>query len=198
MTWEDTKSRAKNRVLSSCRLALPVLALSLSPLLAADNLRSTSEVIPPGETLVFEIRWDPPAWMFFLPTISAGELTIQFRHEARLDGKAVHQITARAISSGFFPKLTGVTVDDSFESFVDASQFCSLKMTKKLREGKRLRDIVLTFNGESGTGHYLAHDVSKTPPAQLKNEEVKDLPALCTGHPFRNLCNSFARDALRK
>ena len=152
MTWEDTKSRAKNRVLSSYRLALPVLVFSLSPLLAADNLRSPSEVIPPGETLVFEIRWDPPAWMFFLPTISAGELTIQFQHEARLDGKAVHQITARAISSGFFPKLTGVTVDDSFESFVDANQFCSLKMTKKLREGKRLRDIVLTFNGERGTG----------------------------------------------
>ena len=132
--------------------------------------------MPLGETLVFEIRWDPPAWMFFLPTISAGELTIQFQHEARLDGKAVHQITARAVSSGFFPKLTGVSVDDSFESFVEASQFCSLKMTKKLREGKRLRDIVLTFDGERGTGHYLAQDVSKTPPVQLKNEEVKNLP----------------------
>jgi hypothetical protein len=114
--------------------------------------------------------------MFFLPTISAGELTIEFQHDAGLEGKAAHRIMARAISSGFFPKLTGVAVDDSFESYVDASHFCSLRMTKKLREGKRLRDIVLTFNGERGTGHYLAHDASKTPPAQLKNEEVKDLP----------------------
>jgi hypothetical protein len=164
---------------SRFRLALGFLLLSFSPvvpLASAETLRPPSEVIPPGETLVFEIRWDPPSWMFFLPTISAGELTIQFQHDARLEGKASHRIMARVISTGFFPKLTGVTVDDSFESFVDANQFCSLKMIKKLREGKRLRDIVLTFNGERGTGHYLAQDVSKTPPAQLKNEEVKNLP----------------------
>jgi hypothetical protein len=116
--------------------------------------------------------------MFFLPTMSAGELTIQFQHEARLDGKAVYQIAARAVSSGFFPKLTGVDVDDSFESIVDPRGFCSVRMTKKLREGKRLRDIFLTFDGERGTGHYLAYDVGKTPPEELKNEEVKNLP-LC-------------------
>ena len=164
---------------SSFRFALLVLVLSLSPLLtaAASNLRPPAEVIPPGETLVYEIRWDPPAWMFFLPTISAGELTIQFQHDARLDGKAVHRIVARAISSGFFPKLTGVTVDDSFESIVDPRGFGSLRMTKKLREGKRLRDIVLTFDAERGTGHYLAYDAAKSPPEQLKDEEVKDVPA---------------------
>jgi len=115
--------------------------------------------------------------MFFLPTISAGELTVQFQHEARLDGKAVHRIAARAISSGFFPKLTGIAVDDSFESIVDAGRFCSLRMTKKLREGKRLRDIVLTFDSERGNGRYLAYDAARTPPAQLKNEEVKNLPS---------------------
>jgi hypothetical protein len=165
---------------SSFKIALLVLVLYASPHFpaAASNLRPASEVIPPGETLVYEIRWDPPAWMFFLPTISAGELTIQFQHEARLEGKTVHQITARAISSGFFPKITGISVDDTFESIVDANQFCSLRMTKKLREGKRLRDIVLTFDGEHRTGHYLAHDAARTPPAELKNEEVKNLP-LC-------------------
>jgi len=173
------KFQVENRPSSSCRFALPVLLLSFSPVLlagAADNLRSPSEVIPPGETLVFEIRWDPPTWMFFLPAISAGELTIQFQHDARFEGQSVHRIVARAVSSGFFPKLTGVSVDDSFESFVDGTRFCSRRMTKRLREGKRLRDIVLTFDGERGTGHYLAHDASKTPPAQLKNEGVKNLP----------------------
>jgi len=173
------KSRGEALPSSSFRIGLLVLLLSvpLLPAAAASNLRPATEVIPPGETLVYEIRWDPPAWMFFLPTISAGELTIQFQHDARLDGKAVHRIAARAVSSGFFPKLTGVTVDDSFESIVDPRGFCSLKMTKKLREGKRLRDIVLTFDAERGTGHYLAYDAAKTPPAQLKDEEVKDVPA---------------------
>jgi len=178
LIWESLKSRVENLPSCRSRFALLVLVISLwpPPLAAADNLRPPSEVIPPGETLVYEIRWDPPAWMFFLPTMSAGELTIQFQHEARLDSKVVHQIAARAVSSGFFPKLTGVTVDDSFESIVDPRRFCSVRMTKKLREGKRLRDIVLTFDGERGTGHYLAYDVAKTPPEELKNEDVKNLP----------------------
>jgi Protein of unknown function (DUF3108) len=173
------KSRGEALPPSSFQIALLVLVLAVSPhfAAAASSLRPASEVIPPGEVLVYEIRWDPPAWMFFLPTISAGELTIHFQHEARLEGKTVHGIAARAISSGFFPKLTGISVDDSFESVVDANGFCSLKMTKKLREGKRLRDIVLTFDPKRGTGHYLAYDAAKTPPAELKNEEVKNLPS---------------------
>jgi Protein of unknown function (DUF3108) len=156
-----------------------VFLLSFLPALgaAASNLRPPAEVIPPGETLIYEIRWDPPAWMFFLPSISAGELTVHFQHAAETAGKAVHRISARAVSSGFFPKLTGVVVDDTFESVVDAGGFCSLRMTKKLREGKRRRDIVLTFDRERGTGHYLAHDAAKTPPAELKNQEVKNLPS---------------------
>jgi hypothetical protein len=158
-------------------LLVLVLLISPFPAVAASNLRPASEVIPSGEVLVYEIRWDPPAWMFFLPTISAGELTVQFQHEAQLEGKTVHRIAARALSSGFFPKVTGISVDDSFESLVDANGFCSLKMTKKLREGKRFRDIVLTFDPKRGTGHHLAHDAAKTPPAELKNEEVKNLPS---------------------
>ncbi|MCI0422510.1 MAG: DUF3108 domain-containing protein, partial [Acidobacteria bacterium] len=151
------KSRGDNLLLPSRWFGFLLLLLSVLPRAAAtEALRLPSEVIPPGETLVYEIRWDPPAWMFFMPTISAGELTVRFQDQARLDGKPVHQITARAISSGFFPKLTGVAVDDSFESVVDAAKFCSLKMTKKLREGKRHRDIVLTFDGERGTGWFLA------------------------------------------
>ena len=89
-------------------------------------------------------------------------------------------------------------MDDSFESIVDPRGFCSLKMTKKLREGKRFRDIVLTFDAERGTGHYLAYDAAKTPPEQLKDEEVKDVPACVEGHSFWNLCNPFAGVALRK
>jgi hypothetical protein len=173
------RSRHENLPSPGFLFVFLIFSLAQLPALAtaASLLRSPSEVIPIGETLVYEIRWDPPAWMFFLPTISAGELTVQFKHKAMLEGKSVHQITARAVSSGFFPKLTGVTVDDSFESFVEAERFCSVKMIKKLREGKRLRDIVLTFDGEQGAGRYLAYDAAKTPPAELKNEEVKNLPA---------------------
>ena len=161
------------RFLVSVALLLPLLAGIAA---GQDSLRLPSETIPSGETLIYEIRWDPPAWMFFLPSMTAGELTVQFQHQAQLEGKPVHRIAARATSSGFFPKLTGVAVDDSFESMVNVSHFCSVRMTKKLREGKRHRDVVLTFDGQHGTGRYVAYDAAQTPPAQLKNEEVKNLP----------------------
>ncbi len=142
----------------------------------ADILRDPSEAFPSGETLVFEVRWDPPAWLFFLPTISAGDLTIEFHHEPASEGRRAFKIVARALSSGFLPKLTGITVDDYFESTVSPQPFCSCKLTKRLREGKRHRDVYLTFDYKHRQGRYVMYDAAETPPAQLKSEEIKDLP----------------------
>ncbi len=155
---------------------LASLLVCMATAVRAEALRPPLEVMPPGETLIYEVRWDPPAWLFFLPTISAGDLTIQFHGQTEFDGKPVYRITARAVSSGFFPKLTGINVDDFFESIVDATEFCSCKMTKRLREGKRQRDIYLTFDRERGRGQFLMFDAATRPPQQLKNEEVKNLP----------------------
>ncbi|MEW5978277.1 MAG: DUF3108 domain-containing protein [Acidobacteriota bacterium] len=135
-----------------------------------------SEVFPVGETLVYEVRWDPPLWMFFLPTMTAGEMTLRFNEMIRHEGQPAYKITADAVSSGFLPKLTGVTIKDYFESIVDSRDFCSVKMTKITREGKRHRDVFLTFDRKNGTGHYLAYDVGKDPPVELKNESVKGIP----------------------
>ncbi len=139
-------------------------------------LRAPRDMVFPGETLVYEVRWDPPGWMFFLPTISAGEMTLRFQDQISYKGKPAYKITADAVSSGFLPKITGITVKDYFESIVDASEFCSFRMTKKTREGNRLRDIFLTFDRENGRGHFLAYDMSKTPPVELRNEEVENVP----------------------
>jgi hypothetical protein len=143
---------------------------------ATTPVKKATEVFPEGETLVYEVGWDAPSWMFFLPAISAGEMTVQFQNHGKHEGTPAYKITLRAVSSGFLPKLTGITVDDSFESIVDASEFCSRRMTKKLREGKRHRDIFLSFNPGSGKGHYLAFDVSQNPPVRLKDDEVKNVP----------------------
>jgi Protein of unknown function (DUF3108) len=138
--------------------------------------KSLGSVFPAGETLVYDIRWGPPAWIFFLPTISAGEITFTFQGEADYKGKPALKMTADAISSGFFSSVAGITVVDSFESFVSAGQFCSLQISKKIREGKRQRDILLTFDSSNGTGHYLDQDASKHPPVELKNQAVQNIP----------------------
>ena len=143
----------------------------------AESLRVPAKVFPLGETLVYEVRWDAPAWVFFMPTISAGEMTFRFQEKLNYQGVPAYRITADAISSGFLPRITGISVQDSFESIVDAQEFCSFRMIKKTREGKRQRDIFLTFDRKNGKGHFSAYDVSKQPPVELKNEEVKNIPA---------------------
>jgi Protein of unknown function (DUF3108) len=158
-------------------LATVTIGCCIPCLAQTGTLKPSPALFPVGETLVYEVRWDPPAWMFFLPTIDAGEMTLKFHGRLTYNGDPAFKITADAISSGFLPKITGVSVRDYFESIVDAREFCSFKMTKKTREGKRQRDITLTFDREKGRGHFLAYDVSKWPPVELKNEEVQNIPS---------------------
>jgi uncharacterized protein DUF3108 len=162
-----------------CRAVLASFTIGNYLLCSAQvaSSRPSPALFPVGETLVYEVRWDPPAWMFFLPTIDAGEITLKFHERLNYNGNPAFKITADAISSGFLPRITGVSVQDYFESIVDAREFCSFKMTKKTREGKRQRDITLTFDREKGRGHFLAYDVSKRPPVELKNDEVQNIPS---------------------
>jgi len=139
--------------------------------------RNPQDVFPPGETLVYDVQWSPPSWMLFFPAISAGEITLTFQGQTQHQGTPAFKITAAAISSGFFPKMGGITITDSFESIVAAPEFCSYQMSKKVREGKRQRDILLTFDHKNGGGHYLAYDVSRHPPVELNNEPVKNVPS---------------------
>ena len=147
-------------------LGVTVAAFLRSDPLYSSNFQIPSEVIASGETLVYEVRWDPPAWLFFLPTISAGELTLKFENQEDNQGKPAFRITADAVSSGVLPKLTGITVKDHFESLVAAEEFCSNRFTKITREGKRHRDVVMTFDQEKHQGRYLAYDAATKPPKE--------------------------------
>ena len=113
---------------------------------SAEKLKNPSEVFPAGETLVYEVRWDPPAWMFLLPTVTAGELTLKVLEAFPGDRQSTLRVTAEAVSSGFLPKIAGISVKDHFESIIATPDFCSIKITKKLREGERHRDILLDFS----------------------------------------------------
>ena len=147
--------------------------------------KNPSYVFPKGETLVYEVRWDPPFWMFFLPTISAGEMTLKFQNIIDYKGKKAFRITADAVSSGFLPKLTGFTVKNYYESLVSTERFCSNRFTEIAREEKttrpgrrkRYRDKILTLDYKKRVGHYLTYDAAQNPPKELKNKNFKELPA---------------------
>jgi hypothetical protein len=85
-------------------------------------------------------------------------------------------MTVDAISSGFFLKIAGISVKDHFESLIDPKEFCSVKMTKVLREGKRQRDVYLTFDRGTGSGRFMVFDVSKDPRVALKDQQLQGLP----------------------
>lgn len=153
-----------------------LLAVTVSPSTLENLSRNSKDRFLAGETLVYEVQWEPPPWMLFIPPITAGDITFHFDEHVVPGSMPTQRFTATAVSSGFFPSLTGISVNDSFESVVDIEKFCSLQMTKKLREGKRQRDIFLTFDSRSRKSHYEAFDVSKSPKIQLKNEELNDVP----------------------
>jgi hypothetical protein len=150
-------------------------SLNLGAVFCANRVR---DVIPDGEMLVYEVRWNPPGWMFFVPTIKAGEMTLRFEYLKSGVGELLgYRISAKAVSSGLLPKVTGISIEDSFESLVSGVAFCSTRMTKNISEGNRHRKIILTFDSESGSGRFQMYDTSKTPPLEVKNETVKDVPA---------------------
>src|SRR3974377_1954675 len=72
-------------------LALILLAVSSS--IHAAALHDPQEVFPQGERLVYQVRWDPPSWAFFLPPVNAGELTFQVHPPRVFEGQQVSLIT---------------------------------------------------------------------------------------------------------
>jgi Protein of unknown function (DUF3108) len=177
---EDTANRSRliigrSQGTTLCLGMVLTFLLRLAPFYAA-ALHDPQEVFPLGEKLVYQVQWDPPSWAFFLPPVTAGELTFQVQPLSAVEGQQVRRITVDAISSGLFLKIAGISVRDHFESLIDPKEFCSVKMTKVLHEGKRQREVYLTFDNGTGSGRYLAFDVSKEPRVTLKDQQLQGLP----------------------
>jgi len=139
-----------------------------------------------GETLVYGVEWDPPWFLFFLPTMNAGEAELQLLGETEYnDGKAL-KIVFKARSSGTFAKLAGVKVDDELHLLTDPQTYCTLSVSKRIREGKRKRDIDVVYLRGSGQLHIREVDQSVTPP-EIKKDEYKDDIPECVRDPFSAL-----------
>ncbi|MCH2695094.1 MAG: DUF3108 domain-containing protein [Acidobacteriia bacterium] len=169
---------------SMALLAILCTIFFYSESLHASLSKNPSDVIPKGETLVYEVRWNPPFWMFFLPTISAGEMMLKFHNSIDYKGEKAFRITAEAVSSGFLPKLTGFTVKNYYESLVNTERFCSTRFTEIAREEKttrpgrrkRYRNKILTIDYKKRVGNYLTYDATQNPPKELKNKNFEEFP----------------------
>jgi hypothetical protein len=130
----------------------------------------------PGETLRYKVVWDPPWYLFFLPEMEAGELRLSLGKTTMYGQKPAAPITFEARSSGTLASLTGVKVEDTFESLADPATLCTYTVRKRVREGKRKRDIDVTYYPESRRLHILDTDIAKSPPHVNKDKFVDDVP----------------------
>jgi hypothetical protein len=139
---------------------------------------STSLPFPDGETMSFEVRWDSPAWLFFLPSMQAGEITFEAHlTDSAEPGQKFWRLIGQARSSGTLASLTGLNVQDDFESWMDAKEFCSRQILKKIREGSRHRDVETQFFCDQGCLYHLETDPRQSPPKVIRSQEIVGIPS---------------------
>lgn len=137
---------------------------------------SNSLPFAPGETLVYKVNWDPPAWLFFLPNMYAGDITMRVVGPQGESQGGAFRFIAEAKSSGFLTSLARIKIDDYFESVVDAESLCMLKMIKRINEGKRRRAVHMVFHKAERRLHVREIDLAVDPPAEKKNENLNKVP----------------------
>ncbi len=136
-----------------------------------------------GERLLFDVEWDPPWYLFFLPAMQAGEIDIQFEGDVQHNGKKAFKISFIARSSGLMSRLVGIEIEDIFVFLAEPETFCSLKFSEKIREGKRKRQIDVEYLRDSHQLHIREMDESVDPP-ELKKDAIKDNIPSCVHDPL--------------
>ena len=176
-----TRRRVRN-------LAVPfVLLLSAGLLIAsapspipAPGLATPSDpgILPfaVGERLVYRIDWNPPWFLFFMPAIEAGEVTLTLAGEVLYQDTKALKIVFSALSSGTLMRLFGLKVEDTYEFVTDAQSFCTHTVAKKIREGKHKRDIEVVYLRDSRQLHKREVDVSTVVPRIIRDKNYEDIP----------------------
>jgi hypothetical protein len=173
--------------MSSCKAVSALALLSLSALwLAAGPVRAggsqdtpaSGRITPPphAEQLVYHVVWNPPWFLFLLPTMEAGEATLSIGGETEYKGKKALNIVFTARSSGTLARLARLRIDDHFEFETDPESYCTYRVTKRIREGKRMRDLNVEYLPEQKRLHLREVDVSKPEPSVLRDKDYEDIP----------------------
>lgn len=148
------------------------------PITAAGPPPPDSGILPfaVGERLVYRIDWNPPWFLFFMPPIEAGEVTLNLAGEVLYRDTRAFKIVFSALSSGTLVRLFGLKVEDTYEFVTDAQTFCTHSISKKIREGKHKRDIEVVYLPDSRQLHKREVDVSTVVPRVIRDKDFEDIP----------------------
>src|SRR5262249_50447364 len=147
--------QSEKPVMTAGRGAVAAVLLLGSAALQSQPLPGSSHSTPfaVGEKLVYRVEWNPPWYLFFLPTMDAGEAELSIAEETLYQEKKAIKIVFDARSSGTLVKMAGVKIDDHFEFLTDSETLCTFSVTKRVREGKRKRDIDVVYYPETKRLH---------------------------------------------
>ena len=142
----------------------------------------------PGEKLVYEVNWQP---LFLVPAFRAGELLLTIEESMYLHKDTFH-ISARAISNFSFLRLGGIKINNYFESTIDRNRFYSYRILKRIRQGKRKRDIEILFDYTLDQTRVRETDVALSPPKQIRDDIINGIPG-----PLNDILSVFYVARLR-
>jgi hypothetical protein len=165
----------------SIPIAMFLLLAQCLTLVFAKGTASAGEPFGMEELLLYSVEWDPPWYLFFLPRMEAGEIELRLTDETEYK-----KISFKARSSGALLKLAGIKVEDDFTFLSEPETFCSLKVSKKIQEGKRKRQIDIEYLRQTGQLHIREMDMATNPPKPRKEETKNGIPG-CVQDPFSAL-----------
>jgi len=127
---------------------------------AAQKPGPTASTLPfeVGERLTYNVAWK---------VFDAGIATMVLAEKTSFQNEESYRINATVYSTGIVSALFKVV--DVFESFFQARDLCSRRITKKIQEGRRHRETTVTFD-------------SKTHQARMEDRDLNrpDLPSKLT------------------
>ncbi|GAB4231921.1 MAG: hypothetical protein Kow00109_04240 [Acidobacteriota bacterium] len=126
-----------------------------------------------GETLEFEVNWKP---IFLFPAFRAGRIRLTIT-PAEYRGRPTFRLQGWAESEGMLSRVAGMEVRDYFESHVDRRTFRSYWNLQQLREGRRQRDLELTFDYDQNCWWVRETDPAQDPPRVLRNVRRVGIPS---------------------
>lgn len=135
----DRRLRWSRWACALCLIAGSLLGARLAGL-GSETLSGTASLPPPAssttrfdnQTLNYNVYWR---------TASAGIATLRLERDPKTDQL---KILGDAHSSRFVSTL--YRVEDQFESLVSLKSFCSLRILKRTREGRRQRETIVDFS----------------------------------------------------
>jgi hypothetical protein len=117
-----------------------------------------------GETFVYSVSWK---------IFDAGIATLRLAEMSRYQNEEVYKVTATARSTGILSRVFQVL--DFFESYFQVKDLCARRLTKKIQEGSRKRETVLTFDPKAHRARLEDKDTND-PELPAKHSE-SDIPA---------------------